>query len=144
MRTTLDRIRHMLIFELLAVMIAIPVVVWITGMSVAHIGPLTVAFSAMAMGWNYLYNLAFDYFEYKHRGVGKRTLLTRIIHALGFEGGLLVMGIPLVAWWLNISLLHAFVMDIGFMLFFLFYAFAFNWIYDRLFPVKKHNLPSYG
>jgi uncharacterized membrane protein len=40
-----------------------------------------------------------------------------VIHALLFEGGLIVMGVPLIAWWLSVSLWQAFLLDIGVLLF---------------------------
>ena len=40
--------------------------------------------------------------------------------------------VPLAAWWLDIGLWQAFVLDIGIVLFFLPYTFAFNWTYDHL------------
>jgi len=43
-----------------------------------------------------------------------------------------VMLVPLGAWWLNVSLWEAFVIDIGIMLFFLPYTFFFNLAYDHL------------
>ena len=54
------------------------------------------------------------------------------MHALLFEGGLVVLLVPLVAWWLEVSYWQAFLLDIGFFLFFLPYTFVFNWLYDGL------------
>jgi uncharacterized membrane protein len=42
---------------------------------------------------------------------------------------------PLIAWYLGVSLLQAFMMDVSFALFYLVYAFVFNWAYDRIFPL---------
>ena len=39
--------------------------------------------------------------------------------------------IPLAAWWLNISLWQAFVLDIALVLFYLPYAFFYNLAYDK-------------
>ena len=44
---------------------------------------------------------------------------------------------PFIAWYLGISLWQAFVMDVAFALFYLVYAFVFNWAYDRLFPLPE-------
>ncbi|WP_353888765.1 chlorhexidine efflux transporter [uncultured Psychrobacter sp.] len=41
----------------------------------------------------------------------------------------------MVAWYLNISLWHAFVMDVSLVGFYLFYTFSYNWVYDKLFPI---------
>ena len=55
----------------------------------------------------------------------------------GFEGGLLVMLVPLMAWWLHVTLLEAFVADLGIFVFFLVYTFAFTWAFDRVFGLPK-------
>ncbi|MEQ9476658.1 chlorhexidine efflux transporter, partial [Marinovum algicola] len=44
---------------------------------------------------------------------------------------------PFIAWYLGISLWQAFVMDVSFALFYMVYAFGFNWAYDRLFPLPE-------
>ena len=43
------------------------------------------------------------------------------------------MLIPLMAWWFNISLWEAAVMEAGLLVFFMVYTFAFNWAFDRIF-----------
>jgi uncharacterized membrane protein len=63
----------------------------------------------------------------------------RILHATLFEASLLVLTIPMVAWWLDMGLWAAFLADIGFAFFFLIYAFMYNWIYDVVFPVPVSN-----
>lgn len=57
------------------------------------------------------------------------------MHAVLFELVLLIAGIFLIAWWLEIGYIDALIMDIGFSVFFLCYAFAYNWLYDIVFPV---------
>jgi uncharacterized membrane protein len=56
----------------------------------------------------------------------------RALHALAFEGGLIVAVVPLAAWWLSISLLEAFWLDIGLLLLFLPYTMVFNLAYDKV------------
>lgn len=135
MRTTTDRIRHTLLFELLALATVTPLAMWITGKGVGTVSSLAISLSLIAMGWNYCFNLWFDKMELKWKGRRDRNLATRIVHALLFELGMLVVTLPLVAWWLDMSLWQALVMDIGFMVFFLIYALLFNWLYDLVFPV---------
>jgi uncharacterized membrane protein len=55
---------------------------------------------------------------------------TRVLHALMFEGGLIIVAVPLIAAWLNISLMQAFMLDIGVLLFFLPYTYVYHWGYD--------------
>ena len=59
-----------------------------------------------------------------------------------FEIGLLFVLMPFIAWYLSISLMEAFLIDVSFALFYLIYAFVFNWVYDVLFPVPEPARPS--
>lgn len=93
---------------------------------------LAVAASAVAIVWNLVFNGLFERWESRRRQQG-RSLGLRIIHAIGFEGGLLVFLVPLVAWWYSVSLWQAFLMDLGLLAFFLVYTFGFTWVFDRIF-----------
>ena len=42
------------------------------------------------------------------------------------------MVVPVAAWWLNVSLVEALLLDLGIVLFFLPYTFCFNLAYDAL------------
>lgn len=135
MRTTKDRIRHTLMFEGVAVVLSTVIAALVLDNSVAEIGTLAIALSLVAMAWNYAYNLWFDRWQH-HTPPNKRSVKMRVVHAVGFEGGLLTVSLPLVAWWLDMSLWLAFLTDVGFALFFMVYAFIFNWVYDQVFPIK--------
>jgi uncharacterized membrane protein len=54
-----------------------------------------------------------------------------------FEIGLLLMLMPLIAVYLGITLWEALAMDVAFALFYMGYALAFNWAYDRVFPLPE-------
>lgn len=125
-----ERFFHALGFELLAIAICAPLGAWLLGYSLGHIGLLTLMISLVAMSWNMVFNAVFDHAQ---RRMGfDRTLVARAIHAVIFEVGLLLVVVPLAAWWLDIGLWEAFVLDIGIALFFLPYTFVFNWTYDHL------------
>ena len=125
-----ERFFHSLAFEVLAIAICAPLGAWLLGYSLAHIGLLTLMISLVAMSWNMVFNTLFD--RAQQRIGFKRTLMARGVHALMFEVGLLLAVVPLAAWWLDIGLWEAFVLDIGIALFFLPYTFVFNWAYDHL------------
>lgn len=133
-----ERFFHALAFELLAIAICAPLGAWLLGYSLAHIGLLTLMISLVAMTWNMIFNAIFDRAQ---RRLGfERTLVARALHAVLFEIGLLLAVVPLAAWWLDIGLWEAFVLDIGIALFFLPYTFLFNLAYDHLrarFVAKK-------
>ncbi len=138
-RTVLERCGHALLFEVFALFLCAPFIAWITGQSIVQAGILTLLISLIAMLWNIVFNSAFDWFERRRdRQDGlylrkyHRTLAVRILHACTFEIGLVLLVIPLIAWWLQISLLKAFWFDIGMVLFFLPYTFVYNWIYDNV------------
>ncbi|MDH4568289.1 multidrug/biocide efflux PACE transporter [Pseudomonas sp. BN414] len=125
-----ERVFHALAFEGLAVLLTAPVLSLVLGKSLAHMGALTLMFSTVAMLWNMLFNSLFD--RAQERIGFQRTLSVRMIHAVLFELGLILVLVPLAAWWLSIGLLEAFVLDIGLLLFFLPYTLLFNWNYDTL------------
>ena len=136
MRTSADRIRHTLLFEIIGLATCTPLAAWILDKGFARIGALSIVLSLTAMSVNYVYNLVFDIALIRlGRPVNLRPTWMRVIHAILFEASLLIIAIPLVAWWLDMTLWLAFLTDIGFSLFFLVYAFVYNWAYDVVFPM---------
>ena len=125
-----ERFFHALGFEVLAIAICAPLGAWLLGYSLAHMGLLTLMISLIAMAWNMVFNMAFDGAQ---RQMGfKRNFSARVVHSVLFEVGLILAVVPLAAWWLDIGLWEAFVLDIGIVLFFLPYTFVFNWTYDHV------------
>ena len=137
MRKTSDRIRHAVSFEILALLIVTPAAAWIFDKPLHDIGVVTVVSASIATAWNYIYNLGFDHAMKRLRGTVQKTVPIRVLHAVTFEIGLLFALMPFIAWYLGISLMEAFLIDVSFALFYLIYAFAFNWIYDVVFPVPE-------
>jgi uncharacterized membrane protein len=135
LRTTKDRLRHTLLFEVGGLVTAIPMAAWVLDREFMEIGVLGVGLSIWAMAWNYVYNLLFDLTLIRlGRSPRERPPRLRLLHALLFEGGFLVLSLPAVAWWLEMSLWHAFLLDLGFAVFFTLYAYGYNWLYDKVFP----------
>jgi len=95
-----------------------------------QVGALAVMLSTVAMLWNMVYNTVFDRLWPASRVV--RNLKVRALHAVGFEAGFILIGVPIAAWMLSISWAQAFMLEIGFFLFFLPYTMAYNWLYDTL------------
>ncbi|KQW29286.1 hypothetical protein ASE36_12625 [Rhizobium sp. Root274] len=137
MRNVADRIRHAVSFELIGLAIITPIGAWAFGMPMTDIGVIGIGAATLATGWNYLYNLGFDHLLQRWTGTTLKTVPVRIIHAILFEAGLLTVLLPFIAWYLEISMWQAFVMDLSLSLFYLVYAFVFNWSYDRLFPLPE-------
>lgn len=135
MRNTKDRIRHTLGFEIIGLMIFAPLASWVFGFELQLMGAIAIVGSIIATVWNYIYNLWFDHAMIRLRGTVHKTVLIRILHAFLFEGGLLLLFMPMIAWYLKISLWDAFVMDIAMASFYVVYAFIYNWLYDKVYPI---------
>lgn len=120
------------LYELFAVALTSAGLTLLAGSSPGHAGIAAVASSAIALVWNLVYTHLFEAWEARQATRG-RSLRRRVAHAVGFEGGLVVMLVPLFAWWLDISLWQALLLDFGLIVFFLVYTFVFNLAFDRLF-----------
>jgi uncharacterized membrane protein len=127
-KSILERICQAIGFELLAILICTPLLAWIMDKPMLDMGVVTVLLAALALAWNVVFNGVFDR-VLRHFAV-VHNAWTRVIHALLFEGGLVAVGVPLIAWWLDVSLWQAFLMDIGVLLFFLPYTYVYHWGYD--------------
>jgi uncharacterized membrane protein len=55
-----------------------------------------------------------------------------VAHAIGFQLTLVVYLIPLIAWWLDMTLLEALLVDLAFIILVPCYTFAYNWAFDRV------------
>lgn len=142
MRSTSDRIRHAISFEILALLLVTPLGAWVFSLPITDIGVVSVASATIAMLWNYVYNLGFDHAMQRIAGTTYKTVPIRVLHAVLFEAGILIVLAPFIAWYLGVGLWHAIVMDVSFSLFYLVYAFVFNWSYDRLFPIPEWQQPA--
>ncbi|GAA0785209.1 PACE efflux transporter [Marinobacterium sediminicola] len=100
--------------------------------NMAHAGALGVITVVLAVVWNFLYNHVFECWESGQVKRG-RNLARRVTHAVGFELGLVAMTLPLFAWWLDLRLLDALMLDAGLTLTFMVFTFVYNWCFDRIF-----------
>ena len=91
---------------------------------------LAVVLSSIALAWNYIFNLLFERWESRQVKKG-RSMVRRLAHAIGFEGGLTLLLIPVMSLWLKISVFEAFIANLGLLAFFFVYAIAFTWAFDR-------------
>ncbi|RWX77325.1 PACE efflux transporter [Neorhizobium lilium] len=137
MRTTRDRIRHAISFEIIGLALVTPLGAFVFHVPMSNLAVVGVVSATIATGWNYLYNLIFDHILQWRTGRTMKGLGLRIVHAVLFEAGLLLLLLPFIAWHLGISLIQALAMDISFAVFYVAYAFVFNLAYDRLFPLPE-------
>lgn len=132
MSRTFRRIVYVLSYELVAVALTTLGLTFL-GFGGGSSGVVAVAASTVAVIWNYLWTTAFESWE-RRQPCRTRTLRRRIAHAVGFEGGLVVLLLPIVAHTLKVSLLEAFGLEIGLLAFFLVYTFVFAWVFDTIWP----------
>ncbi|HEY8938907.1 MAG TPA: PACE efflux transporter [Cellvibrio sp.] len=134
------RVVYVGLYEFIAIVLSAILLEIMSNAGAAESLGLAVAASAVAIIWNLVFNNLFERWEASRKQQG-RSLAVRVLHAIGFEGGLLVFLIPLVAWWYDVSFWQALLMDLGLLLFFLVYTFVFTWAFDRIFglPASANN-----
>lgn len=126
------RVVYITLYEAIAIVAASIGLAAMSGQGLGHSGALAVIASVIAVVWNLAFNALFERWEAK-QAVRGRSVWRRVAHAIGFEGGLVMFLVPTFAWWLDISLMQALVMDLGLVIFFLVYTFVFNWAFDAAF-----------
>lgn len=123
-----ERVFQAIGFEALAVILCTPTLAWLMDKPMTDMGVATIGISLIALVWNVMFNGLFD--RALKRLVIEPGVWTRTLHALLFEGGLVAVCVPLIAWWLGISLVQALILDLGVLLFFLPYTYLYHWTYD--------------
>ena len=135
------RLIYVSLYELIAIAVAIAGLALLSGQGAGHSSVVAAAASVIAIVWNIVFNWAFERWEAR-QPVRGRSVARRVAHAIGFEGGLVFTLVPLFAWWFGVSLWHAFVMDLGLIVFFLCYTFVFNWVFDHLFGLPASAMAA--
>ena len=125
----IERIFHAVLFEVLAVSLAILVLIAFTDHDPASLSGTMIIVATIAMAWNFIYNWGFDRVVTGDKT--KRTFALRLIHTILFQGGLLIFTIPVIAILLSVGLWEALMMDIGVTIFITIYAFFYNLTYDH-------------
>ena len=125
-----ERIFHTALFETFALLLTVPATMYFATQETSVIVQTLVGISLVATIWNYIFNVIFDKFFGTDRIT--RGLGLRIIHTMSFEAGFIIPTVPFIAYMFKISLWEAFLLDIGAVIFFLFYTLIFNWTYDML------------
>jgi uncharacterized membrane protein len=88
--------------------------------------------ATIALCWSFVFNTVFEAWEARQPVKG-RSLRRRTVHALMFEGGLVLICIPVMAWWLQVGYLEALAYEAGLIALFIAYTYAFTWGFDRIF-----------
>ncbi|UJF22395.1 PACE efflux transporter [Shewanella sp. OMA3-2] len=130
-----ERIFHAIAFELIALLFIVLIAHVFSDEKANSLVVVSILLSLYTVAWNYVYNILFDK-VFGHNRLD-RSMMKRVIHALGFEGGIVFLSVPLIAWLLDVSLMAALALEAGFLVFFFFYAIGFNWCYDKFQPFQK-------
>ena len=132
MSPIIRRVLQAVLYEAIAIVVVGP------ALSIAFHKPqastfgLAVVLSTIALAWNYGFNWIFERWE-SRQTVRGRSLARRLAHGAGFEGGLVIILVPVMSLWLEISPAVAFLANLGLLMFFFVYAIAFTWAFDRVF-----------
>lgn len=132
MSPTIRRILQAILYEIIAVVFVGPALSFAFKKPQASTFGLAVVLSAIALTWNYAFNWLFERWE-SRQAVRGRSFARRIAHGAGFEGGLVVILVPVMSLWLQISPSAALVANLALLVFFFIYAIAFTWAFDRVF-----------
>lgn len=137
MRTFRERLMHAVMFELMLLLICVPLISIIFNRSMSNAGTMSLALSLTAMVCNYIYNYAFDRILLAlKRHLYPRSFKLRAVHSVLFEIFLLFFSLPLIMWWLDLSFYKALMLDVSMACFVPFYALGFNWLFDIVLPPK--------
>jgi Predicted membrane protein len=128
-------------YELIGMAISALGLALLSGHAPSSTGPLAVVITTLAVSWNFIYNYLFEWWE-SRQASRTRTLKRRILHAVGFQLTLVVYLIPLIAWWMGITLWQALLLDMALIVIIPCYTFLFNWAFDKLFGLPASALPA--
>lgn len=126
------RIFQALLYEAIAIAVVGPLLSLVFDKPSSSTFGLAVVLSTIAMTWNYLFNWLFERWE-SRQSVHGRSWARRVAHGAGFEGGLVLILLPVMSLWLDIPVVTALLANLGLLVFFFFYAIAFTWCFDRVF-----------
>jgi len=119
-------------FELLGTLVATLGLMAMSDTSAAMSFVASVIGATIALCWSYLFNTAFEAWEARQTTKG-RSPLRRAAHALMFEGGMVLIFIPFMAWWLGVGMIEAAIYEAGLIALFILYTYGFTWAFDQIF-----------
>lgn len=131
----LERLFHAILFETTVVLLSVFALYFFTEESVSILFGSMVLVSLTAMLWNLVFNYFLDKVFTGPRE--KRGVIFRTLHA----GGLLIFTVPIIAYFLKVDWITAFMMDFSLTVMVTVYTFIFNWVYDhaRLLFIKREG-----
>lgn len=137
LQSRLRRLIYVIIFEILAIALSTFLLMVLSGGSSSDSLPVAITVSVIAVIWNYVFNTLFETWERRLGGL-VRTLKVRLMHAGGFELGLLFFTVPIYMLWYRVGFVEAVMMEIALLIFFLIYTFVFTWLFDLVFVLPRY------
>lgn len=126
------RVLQAALYEGGAIALVAPALAWVFERPAAHSLFVAVLMSMIALIWNWVFNALFERWEAR-QAVRGRSARRRIAHGIGFEGGLALLLVPVMAEGMDIGWSVALLADLALLAFFLVYTVAFTWLFDRIF-----------
>ncbi|MES2914576.1 MAG: PACE efflux transporter [Pseudomonadota bacterium] len=126
------KILYAISFEVLGTLLASVALMLMSNADAGSSLALSVLTATIALCWSVVFNTLFEAWEARQPVKG-RSLRRRTGHALLFEGGLVLISIPVMAWWLQVGYLEALAYEAGLIALFIVYTYAFTWGFDRIF-----------
>ncbi|WP_444464823.1 PACE efflux transporter [Rhodobacter capsulatus] len=131
LRPPLRRLVYAVTFEIGAIAFSTLLLTWLSAAPASDSLLVSILVTFVALLWNLVFNRGFEALE-DRLGL-RRTLGLRALHALGFEGGLFLVTVPLYMAVYGVGPAEAVAMEAALLVFFLLYTFIFTWGFDRLF-----------
>ncbi|WP_206427503.1 PACE efflux transporter [Leucobacter chromiireducens] len=138
-RPVLRRVAFVAGYEGLSVLFTVVVLSSLLGHGGGQSTLTAVLLSTTATIWNYVWNTIFEAIE-RRTGATGRGVGSRALHAIGYEGGVLVFTIPLVMFMLGLGLIEAILLEGGLLIFFLVFTVVYTWAFDRVFGLPASAL----
>ena len=134
MTPTRRKILYAISFETLGIAIASLGLSAMSDASATQSLVLSTLTASIALIWSFGYNSLFEAWETRQPTKG-RSPARRAAHALIFEIGLVVLMVPVMAWWLSVGLSQALVFEAGLIALFIAYTYLFTCCFDHVFGV---------
>lgn len=126
------RIIQAISYEVILLALFVPIISLVFKKEIVTSISLGIILMVIALLWNIIFNFLFEQWE-KRQHATHRLIKHRIYHAVGFEGGLMIITVPILAWFLQLGIWQTIVLDIGVTLAIMVYTFIFQWAFDSIF-----------